>query len=61
MLHDLISTLALRTQQCGVILLIVGCFFIAAGIFSGRIGHFVKGGGLLVAGGYIVSLAGSFH
>ncbi len=57
MLSDLFHAIVLRVQMGGHILLIIGCFFLAAGIFTGRIGHYVKGFALIVVGGYIAGLA----
>ncbi|MDN3277444.1 hypothetical protein QWJ07_24475 [Frankia sp. RB7] len=56
MLNALFGLVREAAHIGGSVLLIVGCLFVAAGIFSGRIGNFIKGGGLIVAGGYLLSV-----
>lgn len=61
MLKELFNLLAVLAQMGGLILLVIGCLFIAAGIFSGRIGSFAKGGALILVGGYLAGLANIPH
>jgi hypothetical protein len=61
MLKELFNLFAVFAQMSGLILLVLGCFFVAAGIFSGRIGNFAKGGALIMVGGYLAGLANIPH
>ncbi len=61
MLKELFNLLAVHPQMGGLILLVIGCLFIAVGIFSGRFGNFVKGAALNLVGGYLAGLANIPH
>ncbi len=60
-MKELFDLLAVLAQMAGLILLVIGCFFLAAGIFSGRPGGFIKGGALIMVGGYLAGLANIPH
>ena len=47
--------------MAGVVTLLIGCLFLAGAIFSGRIGGFIKGGALIIIGGYLAGFAASMH
>lgn len=58
MLHSLFTLAAIGAQMCGVILLLIGCLFVASGIFSHRVGSLGKGIALILVGCYLAGLAG---
>lgn len=61
MLHDLFNLLIVWVQMAGLTILALGCFIVAAAIYSGRIGGFVKGGALILLGGYLAGFGGALH
>ena len=61
MLADLLNLAVVIAQMVGLITLAIGCLLFAGAIFSGRMGGFVKGGALIVIGGYLAGFAASLH
>ena len=61
MLQALHNLLVVGAQMAGLIVLACGCLMIAGAIFSGRYGGFVKGGALILIGGYLAGFGGSLH
>ena len=47
--------------MAGLMILLIGCLLIAAAIFSGKAGNFLKGGALILIGGYLAGLANIPH
>jgi hypothetical protein len=56
MLNLLFGPIREAAHVGGSVLLILGCLFVASGIFSGRIGSFVKGGALIVVGSLLLNV-----
>jgi hypothetical protein len=57
-LHDL---LVVGAQMVGLGVLACGCLFIAGAVLSGRPGGMVKGGALVLIGGYLAGFGASLH
>lgn len=60
MLHQLLQTLAQGLHMVGLLIMLWGVLLLIGAIFAGMgpMG-FVKGGGLMMAGNWIASLAGT--
>jgi hypothetical protein len=61
MLQELYNLFVVGVQMAGLLTLLAGCFLLAGAIFSGRIGGFVKGGALILVGGYLAGAAAALH
>lgn len=57
-LHHLIVTGA---QMAGLIILLAGIFMIVGAVYSGRHVGFVKGGALVLIGGYLAGFSAALH
>lgn len=61
MLQALFDLTAVAAQMTGLLMLLAGCLFLAGAVFSGRVGGFIKGGALILIGGYLAGLANIPH
>lgn len=60
-MQELFHLIVVGMQMTGLVILAIGCLFVAAAIFSGRGSGFVKGGALILIGGYLAGFAASLR
>jgi hypothetical protein len=61
MLQELLNLAAVATQMAGLVILAIGCLIAAGAVFSGRSGGLIKGGALILIGGYLAGFGASLH